>query len=198
VLIEGLFFSLVVAKLRGGKFKSLGRVNINNWWLFLLAFLIEFGTVFAVSAGMVIVEKYSMYLHVLSYLVLFTGVVSNREHPSMWIIFLGSFLNFLVIFLNGGAMPVSLAGLHRAGLADYAQIISAGGIATHQPLTSSTIASFLADIIVLPEPYPFSKVLSVGDILISIGIFIFVQRAMLMEKRIGENNMIRFKYKSRI
>lgn len=198
MLIEGLIFSLIVGKLRRGKFQSLGKVRIHNWWLFLLAFLIEFGTVFAVSASVVIVERYSMYLHILSYLVLFVGIISNREYPSMWVVFLGSLVNFLVITLNGGAMPVSLEGLHRAGLDNYAQIISAGGIATHQPLTSSTVLSFLADIMVLPEPYPFSKVLSVGDILISIGIFIFVQRAMLMEKRLGRTNMIRFKYRSKI
>lgn len=196
MLIEGLLTSLVVGKLRGGKFRSLGKVKINNWWLFLLAFMIEFGTVFAVSAGIGIAEKYKMFLHVLSYIVLFSAIVCNREYPSMWVIFLGSLLNFIVIFLNGGAMPVSLAGLHKAGLDNYAQLISAGKIATHQPLTQATAFPFLADILVLPESYPFPKVLSIGDIVISIGVFIFVQRAMLLEKRMSRSNMIRFRYKS--
>jgi hypothetical protein len=198
VLIEGLISSLIVGKIRGGKFRCLGQVKIHNWWLFLLSFVIEFGTLFAVSAGIAIVERYSMYFHILSYLVLFAGIFSNREYPSMWTVFLGSFLNFLVIALNGGAMPVSLEGLHRAGLDNYARIISTGGIATHQPLTELTKFRYLADIIVLPASYPFPKVLSIGDILISIGIFIFVQRAMMLERRMSESRMIRFKYRSRL
>ncbi len=198
MLTEGLIFALVLGKLRGGKFKSLGRVRINNWWLFLMAFVIEFGAVFAVSAGIEIVGRYRMYLHILSYLVLFAGVMSNREYPSMWIIFLGSLLNFVVIAINGGAMPISLEGLHRTGLDNYVQIINAGGLATHQALTASTKLAFLADIIVLPKPYPFAKVMSIGDVLICLGVIIFVQRAMLLEKRMGRTNMIHFKYKSRI
>lgn len=187
-----------MGKLRGGKFRCLGQVQIHNWWLFLLSFAVEFGTLFAASAGIQIAVRYSMYLHILSYLILFIGIMSNREYLSMWVIFLGSFLNFLVITLNGGAMPISISGLMRAGLEKNAQIISAGGYVTHQPLTELTRLPFLADIIVLPAGYPFPKVLSVGDILISVGIFIFVQRAMFLERRKSESNMIRFKYKSRI
>ncbi|MBA1333996.1 MAG: hypothetical protein HPY66_1480 [Firmicutes bacterium] len=198
MLIEGLCFALVVGKIRGGKFRCLGQVQIHNWWLFLLSFAIEFGALFAVSAGIQIAARYSMYLHILSYLILFIGIMSNREYPSMWVVFLGSFLNFLVITLNGGAMPISIPGLLRAGLENSAQMISAGGYVTHRPLTEATRLPFLADIFVLPAGYPFPKVLSVGDILISIGIFLFVQRAMFLEKRKSESHMIRFKYKSRI
>ena len=46
MLIEGVLFSLIIGKARGGKFKSLGQVSIHNPWMFILAFAIEFGTLF--------------------------------------------------------------------------------------------------------------------------------------------------------
>lgn len=198
MLIEGILLSLIVGKLRGGKLKGLGQVSINNAWLFILALIVEFGTLFAASAGLESVERYSMYLHAASYILLFAGIVSNRQHRSMGLVFLGSFLNFLVIFLNGGAMPVSVEALENAGLTSYAQIVSDGSMVTHQPLTSMTKLPFLADIIVLPAFYPLPKVMSVGDIIISLGLFIFIQKAMLQEKIMRQSRMIRFKYKGRI
>ncbi len=198
MLIEGLLLSLIIAKIRGGKFKCLGQVSIRNSWMFIMAFAVEFGTLFAVSAGIEAVREYSMYLHTISYIILFSGILTNREHPSMWVILAGSVLNFIVIFLNGGAMPISIEGLYRAGLSEEAQMISTGGIITHQPLTPLTKLPFLADVIVLPPPYPFAKLMSIGDFVICIGIFMFVQKAMLQDKLMRQNRMIRFKYKSRI
>lgn len=198
MLIEGVLLALIIGKIRGGKFKSLGQVSIHNPWMFILAFAIEFGTLFAVSAGFEVMREYSMYLHTLSYLILFVGIITNREYPAMWVIFLGSLLNFIVIFINGGAMPISIEGLIRAGLEQEAQIISSGGIITHQPLTAATRIPILADIIILPPPYPFPKLMSIGDFIISLGVIMFVQKAMLQEKISRQNRMIRFKYKSRI
>lgn len=196
MLIEGLISSLIIGKLRGGKFKCLGQIKIHNWWLFILSFIIEFGTIFAVSAGMAIADRWSMYLHILSYIVLFVGILSNREYWSMWLVFLGSFLNFLVISINGGAMPVSMEGLKRAGLDSLINMINAGGIVTHKAITDATRLFFLADVFVLPAGYPFPKVISIGDLLISAGIFIFVQKAMMLDKRLRRSQMIRFRYKS--
>ncbi|MGI6704592.1 MAG: DUF5317 domain-containing protein [Clostridia bacterium] len=198
MLIEGVLFSLIIGKARGGKFKSLGQVSIHNPWMFILAFAIEFGTLFAVSAGFEAVREYSMYLHTMSYLILFVAIITNREHPAMWVIFLGVLLNFIVIFINGGAMPISIEGLLRAGLEQEAHIISSGGIITHQPLTIATKLPILADIIVLPPPYPFPKLMSIGDFIICLGVILFVQKAMLQEKIARQSRMIRFKYKSKI
>lgn len=198
MLIEGVLFSLIIGKMRGGKFRSLGQVSLRNSWMFILAFVVEFGTLFAVSGGIEVVRDFSLYLHTMSYLILFIAIISNREHPAMWVLLLGAFLNFIVIFINGGAMPISIEGLQKAGLENEAQLISAGSIITHQPLTPATKLPFLTDVIILPPPYPFPKLLSIGDLIISLGVILFVQRAMLQEKIARQSRMIRFKYKSRM
>ena len=89
MLIEGVLLSLIIGKLRGGKFRSLGQVTIHHPWMFILAFVIEFGTLFAVAAGIEVVRDFGIYLHSLSYLILFIEIISKSEHPDMWVLFYG-------------------------------------------------------------------------------------------------------------
>jgi hypothetical protein len=42
---------------------------------------------------------------------------------------------------------------------------------------------FLGDIIPLPSPYPLKKVISIGDVLINVGGFIFIWKTMFLIKR---------------
>lgn len=198
MLIEAVLFSLIIGKLRGGKFKCIGQITIHNLWAFILAFAIELGILFAASAGFEMIQGYRMHLHALSYAILFIALISNRRLKAMWVIFLGSLLNFIAIFMNGGAMPISVDGLMRAGLEREAQIISSGGIITHRALTMATRFPILAGVIVLPPPYPFPRLISIGDIVIYLGIILFIQNAMLQERLAKQSRMIRFKYKSKI
>ncbi|WP_094548988.1 DUF5317 family protein [Petroclostridium xylanilyticum] len=62
-------------------------------------------------------------------------------------------------------------------------------VITHTLITSSTRLSILADIIAIPKPYPLPKVLSIGDIFIAFGVFVFIQEAML-SRRLIEKNII--------
>lgn len=198
MLIECVLLSLIIGKLRGGKFNSLGLVSIKNPWMFMLAFAIEFGTLFAVSAGFETAHRFGIYLHALSYIVLFIALISNREYYAMWIVLIGSLLNFIVVYANGGVMPISVDGLARAGLMEEARIIMSGGIITHRALTASTRFPMFAEIIVLPRPYPFPRLMSIGDIAVSIGVALFIQSAMLQERMAKRSRMIRFKYKSKL
>jgi len=42
---------------------------------------------------------------------------------------------------------------------------------------------YLADIILIPRPYPLPKILSLGDIFLMIGVFVFFQEEMFIEKK---------------
>ncbi len=198
MLIESVLLSLIIGKLRGGKFGSLGQVTVKNPWMFFLAFMMEFGTLFAISAGFEAVKRFGIYLHVLSYIILFFALISNRGYRAVWVILLGSLLNFFVTCANGGIMPISVEKLTRAGLAEEARIIMSGGIITHKALTTATRLPILAAVIVLPPPYPIPRLMSIGDIAVSLGLMLFIQRAMLQEKIAKQSRMIRFKYKSKI
>jgi hypothetical protein len=95
------------------------------------------------------------------------GLYQNRHLKSLYLVLLGLFLNTLVIFANGGHMPVSLTALQKAGLGGLEDFLREKRDAVHTLLDETTRLPFLGDVIPLP---PLRKVISPGDILILLGI----------------------------
>ncbi len=96
------------------------------------------------------------------------GLWQNRHLKSLYLVFLGLFLNTLVILANGGHMPVSPEILVRVGLKDWVELLSRQGDGVHTLLTGQTRLPFLGDVIPL---YRLHKAISPGDLLILMGLF---------------------------
>lgn len=180
MILESLVASLITAKCRKGKFENLARIKIKGWYLFILAALIKFAALYLeanpVQGITPIVNKHFMYIYSLSYILIFAGLLLNFGMNSIKFILIGAFLNFLVITANGGQMPVSIEALKIAGLSDQFHI-------THTAVTEYTKLEILADIIPIPKLYPLAKVLSIGDLLIVLGVFLFIQEMMVIRKK---------------
>ncbi|MCR3923413.1 MAG: DUF5317 domain-containing protein [Firmicutes bacterium] len=165
----GVFLSVVVAKLRGGKFDRLHDLGIKGlpwvWAALLLRALVG------------ILARRSIdvpWLQIVAYLIFFYALIQNMSLPGLKLFIGGSALNFLAIAFNGGAMPVSPVAIAFAGLQQ------GDPMGTHCLLTPATRLWFLADVIPLRSPYfPLPQVISIGDIFIVVGIFYFIQRKML-------------------
>ncbi|HYE83858.1 MAG TPA: DUF5317 domain-containing protein, partial [Clostridia bacterium] len=96
-------------------------------------------------------------------------------------------LNFLVIMLNGGQMPVSGEAMQGIGLMDNMLAVRDGKIITHTLIDSQTVFKYLGDIFVLGKPYPRPKVFSIGDVIMALGIFIYIQDIMTRKLKKEKN-----------
>ncbi len=92
-------------------------------------------------------------------------IAANLALPAMPVVLVGFAANALVILLNGGAMPVSPDALVAIGAG--AEV----GAGKHQLLDASTRLGWLADVIPLP---PLRTVVSVGDIVLALGVGLLV------------------------
>ncbi len=95
------------------------------------------------------------------------GLYQNRHLKSLYLVLVGLALNALVIFANGGHMPVSLEALQRAGIEGWEELLKTRGDAVHSLLDENTRLPFLGDVIALP---PLRKAVSPGDLFILAGI----------------------------
>jgi hypothetical protein len=78
-------------------------------------------------------------------------------------------MNFAVIALNGGAMPVSAHVLESAAGTRLAAQLASGEIFAYAPVTDSTRLVFLGDVLALE---PFGRLLgfaSIGDLVLGVG-----------------------------
>lgn len=115
---------------------------------------------------------------VLTYLAVGLWLAINaRAHPALALAFAilaaGWFLNVAAIVANGG-MPVSRPAMAAVGIPPDTPI-DEGNLGKHRPAEESTTLPWLGDVIPVP---PLASVISVGDVLMAVGVAIGLVRAM--------------------
>jgi hypothetical protein len=102
-------------------------------------------------------------LHLASYALLLVFLLSNRKLPGLWIVGMGTFMNFVAIVSNGGVMPATAGALTKAGLT-----IDPDQFANSAQIVNPNYA-FLGDVFAIPAGFPFANVFSPGDVCIVVG-----------------------------
>lgn len=182
LIIETITLSLIIGKLRGGSIRNIGNLYINKWYLLVMSFLVEIVSLLIItrtngSLGRFLEDKF-LFLHIFAYFLLVLCLLMNYREKGLKISLVGSILNFLPILLNNGRMPVSTKALKFSNLYTQLALLEEGRILTHALVDKSTKLTFLADIIPIPKPYPLPKIISFGDILIALGLFVLIQTYM--------------------
>lgn len=198
MVVETITLSLLLGKLTGGKMRNVGNLYIKGWYLFVISFLTEIISLLIASKTdgriSIIIEQKFFYIHIFIYLLLIIGLMMNYDEIGLRITLFGSILNFLPLLLNNGRMPVSIDALKFSKLYTQLSLLDEGRIMTHALADKGTKLWILGDIIPIPKPYFFPKIISIGDILIALGLFILILNHM--KKRYAtEGKTIEF-YKS--
>lgn len=181
MVYDGIVISLIVGFIRRGSLRGLATLKFKWGWIFPLLLVLEI-FVFIFESKLSFIGKYSNAFFIVVYIVGLAFVWMNRkEHKGFSWIFVGVFLNFLVMIVNGGRMPVSA---HAAKVLDpyYIETLKTSLYGKHELLTSSTHLKFLGDIIPLTKPYPKEQVISIGDVVMNIGMYFFIQDLMLKKR----------------
>jgi hypothetical protein len=166
----------------GGRASNLAHIEIRRSWLAPLAFLIQAYLIFSpAETGGGLLSSRSLML-VFSYGLLFVVIWCNRRLPGAKLVGLGLLLNFLVIVLNGGFMPITPDALVQIGYDDNAPRLETGyRVAQTKNIVMEPGQArlwFLSDILVLPRAFPIPSALSVGDVFIAAGMFFLLREPM--------------------
>jgi len=178
MLLEVVLISLIIALVRGGSLKNLTYLHIDGIGYMLIGVIIysffiryiansnsEFSTLLFSNLPLI---------YILSFGLILFGLYKNKHITGIKLSMAGIVLNQIVIILNGGRMPVSEDALLRLNMLDQLKILQQDIVITHTLINSSTKLYLLSDII--PVRYILPKVISIGDILLSIGIFLMIQK----------------------
>ena len=179
MLVESFVVSLIIGKIRGGRFTNIGKEEIKGWYLIVSSFVLEYGSVFCASGGNNFVKNYIFYIHSFSYLLLLIGIAMNIKKLSFQIMAVGVLLNLMVILANGGQMPVSIWALEKAGLIRNIATIAEKSDIIHSLMEPTTKLWFLGDVFPIGRNGFFSYVVSIGDIVMSLGVFVYIQQLMV-------------------
>jgi hypothetical protein len=177
MVFDGIIISFIVGFLRKGNLRALAQLKLKWGWIFPLLLVVEL-TVFSLQNNSKFLGNISGYIYILVYVLGLLFLFMNRKNSGFSFILIGVFLNFLVMVLNGGRMPVSLSA---ASILDpgYLDVLKEELYAKHTTLTDSTRLGFLGDVIPITNPYPRTQIISIGDIIMNIGAFLFIQYLMI-------------------
>jgi Family of unknown function (DUF5317) len=173
-----LFIALTISVLRGGRLVNLGDIELDAWWLLLIALGLQVGTGFLPQSESG--ESIGLVLVLVSYVLLMLLVWMNRAKPGMWIAGLGVLMNFTVIAINGG-MPV-LAGAAEVASGFTVSQPDLSGSFKHTILDETSRLTFFADVIPL-RIAGIGEVISVGDILLAVGLGAFLEHELRRPRR---------------
>jgi len=182
LVIEAFVLSILIGFARRGRLHNLGRAPLRYVYMFVPPFAIlagaeAIGFAKAVQAW----QPYLMAANIIQYVTLLAAIALNFHIREMWLAGIGTFLNFLAIAANGGMMPMSTRALQIAGIRELLDPERISQFVRHAIMAPETRLKLLADVIPVPG---FSiiitpQVASIGDLLVAVAVFLFIQRYML-------------------
>ena len=172
MLTTSVLLGLGIALARRGDLRLLATHTFRFWWLFVLAFLLKF--LISRSAGMDLpwLTELSGPLQTAIYAVVLAVLALNWVLPWIWMVMTGVAANLTVVAANGGQMPVWEQALVMLGKTASLERLRSGGEVLHVSATDNTKLLFLGDWV--PFPGPISAVVSPGDVVMALGIILFI------------------------
>ena len=181
--IAAIILGIAIGIMAKGKAANLLELNFEKVWLIMIAFVIQIFTQIMGNRGFTFAAKYSFVIQAVVFCMLLAGFWFNRRYLGIWVIGAGCGLNALVMMLNGGKMPVSYEMVVKAGLTGMVDALKAGADGKHIIISQSTRLAFLSDIIHLPKFIDFGmQIVSIGDLIVLVGLFLLVVGAVAGKK----------------
>jgi len=169
ILLEAVVLGLAISLVTGGSLRNLEHERLRGEWVLLALLPMQL-----LWPRIAVLLGVGHDLSVMLWLVMMVGLVGVMllNVWKRWVLgfaALGIALNVLVIGLNG-AMPVSLRAVSETGMSREDAVQSMQADYLHEPQDDQTLLAVLGDVITAPGPEWQRGVMSVGDVLLAVGL----------------------------
>lgn len=159
--------AIIIGYAVNGRLKNIDASKVKLLSLVFIAFFLEFIVLTLIKKGYMHIGALTYVSDVIMYSLLIIFAYANRKNKWLLLLGVGAILNAIVIFANGGVMPVNPDIVKSFG---YHGDVALQGL--YNLADGNTKLYFLADII--PIKYPKPGIASIGDITEILGVAIFI------------------------
>jgi hypothetical protein len=168
-ILYALLAGLLIGAVLGGRWQALGTIRFQWAPLIFVGFASQ-----VVLFSQPVAERIGAAgpaLYVVSTGMVGIAILRNVRLPGMPLIILGAASNMAAILANDGFMPAAPGALAAVG--KTAPLIYSNSTVVAQPALQP-----LTDLFALPRWLPFTNVISVGDVLLGLGVLVLVVMTM--------------------
>lgn len=184
-----IVFVIGIALLQGGALRNFSALRLRWVPLVIGGFVLQL-LIFTPFRSAPLISGFTAQLYILSMALLIVWVAVNWRIPGMALMAIGLLLNSAAIVANGGYMPVSTESARYAGTIDrYANQVA--------PISNNSIAAdshvqlwLLTDIIAVPGWVPLATVVSIGDVLLTLGVAVLCYRTIRSNQYVDQQMAI--------
>jgi len=186
MFFEALILGIVIGYIRRGKLSRLSYVNFSFRFLIYISALLYLGII-VINLGLYDYESFLYSTFLIGSIVL-TGLflIANISIKYMFIPLIGLALNLLSFLTNNFKFPLSPDAAAKIYGAEAAELLNAGKLLFYTSSETATL-SFLGNIIPIGNWF----VVSIGDIIASLGVVLIVQ-CIMADKFIQTRSKITF------
>lgn len=173
MFLEAVLLGLLVGWLMGGRSLSVGTFEFKGWVLIVIGFLLQMLPM--LLGRMSWMSHNGHVIGFVTMILVFFIVVLNINKRGFWLVAIGAALNLMAMAFHGLKMPVLLSGLKKAGHLELLESITNNAVLNYMGIESlARWSDYLGKVIVLPNFYPLAQVITIGDLLMSVGLFLFI------------------------
>ncbi len=190
--IEAIALGLVIGVLLRGRLENLSNLNIRGWYMIIFSLILSFSPLvlnnFDIGANVFNILMY-IGLIIILFIVLF-----NLDKKGAPIIFIGGLFNAVIMAFYSFRMPVYDLGFEN--VSNFVMNIKNGSLINYVLIDDVIVKNgwkYFSKFIVIPK-YPFAKILSIGDILIFIGIIYLIVGEMKRTSYTKKGRMVSYSY----
>lgn len=179
MIIEAILIGFLLGFFRNGRLNNFADMRFKGSILIILSFFVYISP-FALQI-MQIDMPMPQILPFAAGMIAMAVALVNHEKGGVKLIMFGGAINLLIMGINHFRMPVPISRMVDSGMASLAESVGAGSVINYMDMANAnSLAPYLGKIIVMPAWYPLNRLISVGDIIMSIGIILLVQGEMMM------------------
>ncbi len=196
MVVEAIIIGLIIGFFRNGRLNHLLNIEFKGWYLVFLGAALQIIPIAATR----LTESVTMlqWAPFIGIVLIWIAVGLNHKIKGFKIIALGALLNMVVMMLHGGKMPFNVDLANLTGITALAESVKSGTVANLIDMNGSAhILKWLGKTIPLPPPYPMAKMVSLGDVIVSVGIGYFIQGEMVFYHFRNKGKMVNFSLRSK-
>ena len=177
MIIEAVIIGIIIGSIRKGKLLRLEYLRINLSPLIILA-LISYLSIIVMNLGLLDFNSnlYSVFL-ILTYAFVIIVLAFNLDKKFMFLPLIGVMMNFVCICVNKFKIPVKSDIIAKLYGEEMHGFLIADKIKFFMPAEKANLSVF-GKLFSLGDYYFYDVILSIGDIIIFVGIVLVIQQLM--------------------